>query len=268
MKPRSLFKYFDWAICLVAVTLGLVGCARDVFSGLQISQVQELGDDCSVPATASPLTHTSGVFDVDLPVDSPSPYVLPILVVNNLASVGTGPDELNNIILTHFTVQLSADGMTWDASCPSKFDSPTFTHMLTPGGGAFGTEVEVLTPHHAQCLLAALNPQPNQEPRYVLVTATIQAEGSHGGTKIESAPFDYPIAVCTGCLQQNYGIAALDAVAYPNRPMCADVSDTSSLQANNTSCMPLGEDARFFCCGLTQTTGECYYITNKTSTTP
>lgn len=242
---------------LLVVTLGACDGikATDAFSALQISQVQVLdGKSCSVPGTATSLHRTHGVMDVGLPDslfnDPPQfyPYWLPVLVVNNLSSAGgSKAEELNNIRLTHFTVELSAPNITWKSSCPGTFDTPTITDSLAPGG-ATGASLNIITAAHAQCLQSQVPPQ------NVIVTAKIVAKGRHGGTDIRSAEFTYPVEVCIGCLQTAYETPDLVPYRYPAAlPMCSSLVGSNPYMGD--TCASPGQDATIFCCALTITTG-------------
>jgi hypothetical protein len=245
---------------LLVVALGTCNSlkATDAFTALQISQVQVIdGADCSVPGTATTKYRTQGIMDVGLPDslfnDPPQfyPYWLPLLVMNNLASAGASKaEEMNNITLTHFSVELSAPGVNWDKDlCPSTFDSQPMTVLLSPGG-ATGASLNIITAAHAQCLQSQVPPQ------HVTVTATITAKGRHGGTSIDSSPFTYPVDVCIGCLQTNYTVPELLPYRYPaNMPMCAAFAAGTSNPYSGDTCAPPGQDKTIFCCGITITTG-------------
>jgi hypothetical protein len=230
--------------------------ATDAFTALQISQVQVIdGNDCSVPGTATTKYRTQGIMDVGLPdslFNDPHefhPYWLPVLVLNNLSSAGVSKaEEMNNITLTHFSVELSAPGINWDKDlCPSTFDSQSMTVLLTPGS-ATGASLYAITSAHAQCLQSQVPPQ------HVTVTAKITAKGRHGGIGVESAPFTFPIDVCIGCLQTNYTTADLIPYRYPaNMPMCSSLSGSNPY--TGSACGSPGQDKTIFCCGLTITTG-------------
>lgn len=256
--------------------------ATDEPRGLQIVQVQSITGQtsatsgsttgCTVPATATTSTQSSGVLDVYLPDNSYPPYLLPVLLANDLDPVGgTKATEMNNITVTHFSVTLSAPGMTWDASCPASFDSPPFTIVLAPGSTA-GYALEIIESQHSLCLLQALNPQPSDSgPRHVLVSAQVTAKGSHGGTTIASAPFTYTVDVCTGCEQDSYTDPTLIRYRYPaGYPACAALQGTNLYQGS--PCLPPGQDAPILCCGYTDAAGKARaacpgYSTNTSTTT-
>jgi hypothetical protein len=247
---------------LAGIGLTVLSCgswkATDAYDSLQIVQMQAItgdGTNCVVSGTASASSRQSGTLDVYLPDNSYPPYLLALLIANNLDSVGgTKATEMNNITLTHFSIALSAPGMAWPASCPPNFDSDPFSVLLAPGA-ATGYAVPIIRHQHSQCLLAALAPQPtDQEPRHILVTASIVAKGSHGGTKIESAPFVYTVDVCTGCLQNTYKEASLVRYRYPaGYPACNALSGTNPYQGD--ICLPPGQDVPILCCGLTDASG-------------
>ena len=231
--------------------LGVLTCARyeatGTVSALQIVQVQTVGAaDCVVAGSPTPQTYTHGTFDVYLPDGVFRFYFLPVVVTNNLDSIGgTKATEMNNIVLSNFSVELSAPGVTWTSSCPATFDTDRFTRVLAPGGGSFGTYVKVVTPFHAQCLLEAL---PASASTDITLSVTLRAKGDHGGTAIKSAPFSYSIDVCAGCLQKGYRTASLARFEYPNYAPCAALTGTNPYAGN--PCLSPGEDEKILCCGL------------------
>jgi len=250
-------------LALTGIALTFMSCdswkAKDAFTALQIVQVQTMtanGTSCTVPATASESTKSSGTLDVYLPDNSFPPYVLPLLVANNLDSVGgSKATEMNNITLTHFSVTLSAPGMSWTDSCPATFDSEPFTILLTPGAMA-GYAVNLIKQQHSICLAAALDPQPSdQYPRYKVVTASVKAVGRHGGTTIESAPFVFTVDVCTGCLQDDYADPSLLRYNYnAGYPACNALSGTNPYPGD--ACLPPGQDFPILCCGYVDNAGK------------
>ncbi len=240
-------KRYAYGAACVAIALG-VACATDAFTALQIKQVQVLtGPECSVPGTATTLFRDHGVLDLALPDGSIPPYYLPLLVVNNLASVGNSPaEEMNNITLSHFTVELSAPGVTWNSSCPAKFDTQTITDTIPPGGSV-GTSMDIIQAAHSQCLRSQLTQQG------LVVTAKITAKGRHGGTGIESAPFIFSVDVCAGCLQVGYTDPTLAAYQYPaDVPLCSSFAGSTN-NSTGAPCLPYGQDAPIFCCSVTET---------------
>src|ERR1700690_325980 len=127
--------WFGYGTGCAAIAFGIFACATDAYTALQIAQVQVLsGSDCSVPATKTTVQRIGGTLDLDLPDGSSPPYFLPLLIVNNLASAGgSAADEMNNITLQKFTVELSAPGVSWGAACPATFETPPITVLIPPG---------------------------------------------------------------------------------------------------------------------------------------
>ena len=242
-----------WVACgigFAAIACGLVACksmlATDAYNDLQIKQVQVLsGGDCTVPGTPTALMRHKGVLDLALPDGSTPPYYLPVVVLNNLSSVGgSTADEMNNIDLQHFEINLSAPGVNWDGCPPTKFSTEDFTDRIAPGGSV-GESFNVLTAAHSQCL------QPQVPPEELVVTASIKAIGRHGGTSIESAPFLYTIVLCRGCLQTGYTDPALVTYQYDaDYPACASLLGSNPYPGD--PCLPPGQDKMIFCCGSTR----------------
>jgi hypothetical protein len=242
-------KWFAYVVGCAVIALG-AACATDAFTALQIKQVQVLGaTDCSVPGTPTELFRDHGVLDLALPDGSAPPYRLPVLVANNLAtSGGSAAEEMNNITLRHFDVELSAPGITWNALCPAAFSTQEVTDTIAPSG-AVGTSMYIIMPEHSQCLQSQIPPQG------LAVTAKITAKGRHGGTPIESAPFVFTVDVCAGCLQTGYKNSALAPYQYPaDVPMCSSFTGSSNPYPGDP-CFPPGQDATIFCCGITETIG-------------
>jgi hypothetical protein len=244
-------KWFACGIGSAALAFGFVACV-DAYTALKIEQVQVLSSDCSVPATAT-LRKDKGFLDVGLPDafnDPPTyhPYLLPLLLTNTLDSVGgTTATEMNNILLQHFTVELSAPGVTWNASCPATFDTEPITVTMAPGASV-GASLYIITAAHSQCLL------PQVPEGSLWLTAKVKAVGRHGGTDIKSAWFTYSLVVCKGCLQTDYTDPALVDYAYPaDYPACNAISSSSANPYAGDKCLPAGQDATILCCGSTST---------------
>lgn len=243
--------WIGWDLAVIGVALGLVACdrlmAKDALQALQIQQAQVLSaGDCTVPGEPTSTHKVGGTLDLGLPDGSLPPYMLAVSVVNNLDPVGgSKADEMNNMTLTHFTVELSAPGVTWDASCPRTFDTPTFSFNLAPGSST-GASLYAITPAHSRCLQGLIPAE------HLIVTARVWAKGRHGGTSIESAPFVFPIEVCLGCLQQAYTEAALIAYRYP-----ADYPKCEAMKGSNpylgAACVFPGQDATILCCSVPTT---------------
>jgi hypothetical protein len=256
MTQKNSRTWLGRYVGIIAFAFTLVACGRmlatDAYTALEIKQVQVLDPgECTVPGEPTTVHRTQGVFDIDLPHrtadENAWPYRLPVVVANNLAAVGlTEAEEMNNITLTHFTVELSGPSGVWADSCPGTFDTLTFSYRLTPGGTT-GAGLDALTASHSICLRSAALP--------VVVTASIRAKGRHGGTSIESAPLVYPITVCAGCEQQGYGDPDLVSYSYPNYPYCASLA-TENVYTGDP-CLSPGQDARILCCGLPDGTPLC-----------
>jgi len=246
--------WFAYGMGCAAIASGIVACssflATDAYQALQIKQVQVLsGSDCTVPGTATTVQRTGGILDLDLPDGSTPPYYLPVLIVNNLTSVGgSAADEMNNITLQHFTVELSAPGVSWGASCPATFDTQAITVLLAPGGSV-GEGLDILTAAHSQCL------RPQVPAAHLPVTAKVTAVGRHGGTSIYSAPYTFTVDVCKGCLQTDYVDPTLQSYIYPaDTPMCANFAGSANPYTGDP-CLAPGQDTTIFCCGVTETVG-------------
>ncbi len=252
MMKISVKKWLACDVGILVLVLGLTACdrmlAKDAFAALQIKQAQVLEGTCTVPAEPTAAHRSRGTLDIDLPDLKFPPYVLPVSVANNLAALGASPaEEMNNITLTHFTIELSADGVSWDDSCPKTFDTQKFTFTIEPGG-ATGAHFSALTSAHSRCLY------PYIPAGSLTVTAKIWAKGRHGGTSIESAPFVFPIDVCKGCLQQGYTQPELVVYNYPaDYPVCSSVKGVNPYIGDD--CFAPGQDKPILCCSVQTAVG-------------
>jgi hypothetical protein len=256
-------------VSISAFVLGLMACdsmwATHALTALEIQQVQVLEPakeslSCPVPAEATELHRTEGVFDVALPDGLGWPYVLPVVVANNLdPAASTAADEMNNITLTHFSVELTGPSGLWSDVCPGTFDTLEFSYRLAPGATT-GAVLDALTGAHALCLRSVVGAGP------VVVTAHVRAKGRHGGNSVASAPLVYPITVCAGCMQQGYSEPGLVGYAYPSFPPCAALSTANTYRGD--ACLSPGQDAMILCCGLPDGRVLCPGISTADSTTP
>jgi len=230
--------------------------ATNAYTALQIVQVQVLSEsDCTISRSKTTLTRDRGTLDIDLPRSSAGlfshsySFKLPLLVANNLESVGgSKATDLNNITVTHFSVELSAPGVVWSDSCPARFDTYSFTRLLEPGA-SLGTSVTIITPYHAPCLYPTVAQQRDSR---LMLSATIWAKGVHGGTSIKSAPFLFSVEVCAGCLQV-YNDPNYAQYNHPKYPYCAALTGSNPYQGDR--CSDPGQDKTILCCGVPQSDG-------------
>jgi len=218
--------------------------AKDAYTALQIKQAQSLADDCVIPGEPTSTYKPDGMLDVALPDGVARPYKLPLSILNAMAAVGKNlAEEMNNVTLESFTVELSGDwynnagvaaSISWSDLCPQRFDYPMGTLRMDPGQ-FLGVRIDAMQSGHAACL--------RQLPLYYAeVTAKITAKGRHGGSSIQSAPFKFVIKVCKGCLQTDYTnpeIASLNGAL----PQCASLVTNPYLGG----CF-IGQDKPILCC--------------------
>jgi hypothetical protein len=256
MTQNKSRKWLGWDLSIVVIAFGLVACGRmlatDALNSMQIKQVTKpSGADCSAPQSPTGTHLSTGILDLALPDAFAPTYRLPAyriaaVVANNLDPYGGSPaTEMNNMRLTHFTVELSAPNVQWSDACPATFDTQTFSDTILPGT-TVGETFDVITPSHSLCI------QPYVPAEHLVVTVKVTAKGGHGGTSIKSAAFVFTVDVCAGCLQQGYTDPALVAYEYPaDYPLCAAL--TSSNPYTGDPCLPPGQDVKILCCGLTTT---------------
>jgi len=134
-------------------------------------------------------------------------------------------DELNNIVLKSLHVKLNPDAsagtsVTWASGCSSEFDVPLATFLLAPGA-SIAEVVEIIRPCNAASLAQYLQ---DQNLPAITVHAKIRANGHLGSSDIESPPVDFPVTVCSGCLQTGYPDPAAGQFKFPLIPKCSDLT--------------------------------------------
>jgi hypothetical protein len=231
-----------------ADTSGTGSALDGVPSGLVIVQNQSpeysaLG--CVVPNKASSVRAISGIYDVDL--DRPYPFYAYPLIRNELPKTASDSTiESNRIEYTGVEVKIvSPEGVVLPstAACPTEFSFPDRA-SVSPGEDV-GSAVQVFLPCHSAALLAmfnygALPAEPSAEIRF---EAVVRATARHAATMIKSAPFEFSVRVCRGCLQRGYQ-GEFSVFDYPGVPACTSLK-TNPYPGN--ACNP-AQDALILCC--------------------
>jgi hypothetical protein len=88
---------------------------------------------------------------------------------------------MNNIDLSHFSIELSAPGVTWNASCPATFDTQTITDTIPPGGSV-GAWMYIIT----SCPLPV--PAAADPPTRLSVTARSRQKAVTAGRASKARP--------------------------------------------------------------------------------
>ncbi len=238
MRNQTGRTSIAWSAFVLAVGMGCVEAGSG--SGLVIVQNQvpasTMGGGCVVPVARTELVRLRGVLDVGL--DGDYPYLLFPLVKSQMPSFATGGPDQNRVVVERFEVKIepppTITQVAWTPDCPPRFDYPT-PIFLDPGDEA-SANVPVVRSCHSGLLrtlfqAGTLNPA---APDSTLFRTIVRARGRHGSNEIVSEPFDFPIHVCFGCLQEGF----------PNYPLCSQVV-TNPFPGN--ACNP-AQDANIQCC--------------------
>jgi hypothetical protein len=191
---------------LAAMTVAGATCT-DANESLVILQAQRPDDQCIInDGLQGSIRHDRGVLDVAL--DKPYGYELFPLVVNNLQPIAAeGEIEPNRVSVMGAQVKIvpppGVDVAFGDA-CAAEFDTvgaaqlgPTETRALS---------LEVIRSCHAALfrdlfVAGRLNSSTAEKVDFRVV---VRIKGRHGGTRILSDPFEFPIRICYGCLQTGF----------------------------------------------------------------
>ena len=198
-------------VTLFGTTLGACGRIPGQFEIVN-NQVPSAGT-CSIPVDET-VYAGQGRLDLSLVrASSESAYYVFPLLKNNLAASTSGPD-VNQIFLSSFAVDIRPLGQAPPAT-QALFDAANnpgsadyaLLHYQTPwsgsvasGGGKISSWVAAFPVDLAARIQATqeigLSPS-------LWVNLRVRAFGSTTVQDIESDPFDYPVAVCSGCLVAN-----------------------------------------------------------------
>lgn len=198
---------------LLSFAFGLAACGR-VPGQFEIVNNQVPTANCSVPVNDS-VYQGQGTLDAKLVRGGAgSAYFVFPLLKNNLSGASGGEVDSNKIVLTSFAVDISV--LTAPPAVTSLVDmlnaDPTLSallHYQTPwsgsiasGGGELSAIVAALPVELASRMLGTLglSVQPS-----TFLNLRIRSFGHTTTRDIESDPFDYPVAVCDGCLVANTG---------------------------------------------------------------
>jgi hypothetical protein len=209
LRPRSL-PVLSLAFSSV-LALGACGRVPGQFEILNDQVPKTAGGGCSIPTDE---TVYSGQGTMDLQLVQPGAqagfFFFP-LIKNNLPTSGSGPD-VNEIFLSSFAIDLSvasappATQALFNALESGTSADRALLHFKTLWSGSVASagKISAIVPAFpvelAQRIagLQEISVSPS-----LLVNVRVRAFGSTTSQTLESDPFVYPLAVCSGCLVAN-----------------------------------------------------------------
>ena len=204
---------FKPVLSLLSLACGLVACGR-VPGQFEIVNNQVPTGGCAIPVNDT-VYQGQGTLDAKLVRGGAgSAYFVFPLLKNNLSGASGGEVDANKIVLTSFAVDISVltgppeitslvNMMNADASLSALLHYRTpWSGSIASGGGELSAAVAAFPVELAGRMLGTLglSVQPS-----TFVNLRIRSFGHTTTRDIESDPFDYPVAVCDGCLIANTG---------------------------------------------------------------
>jgi hypothetical protein len=226
------------------------GCGR-VPGQLVFLQNQTPDQGCVISPDENHPYQGTGLVDASLVRSSATSglWVFPLLKNNLPGSSGEGPDP-NQIFIDSFSVDISwltgsdslralineieADGAT---RALLHYKTP-WSGTIMSGGGTFATAVASMPTDLAARLDAHADVT---ETPSLWLQVQIRAFGSTTNQDVESDPFNYPVAVCSGCLVANLQPCPYrTAPANPGHPcnVAQDAPVDCCLAGNDLICPP------------------------------
>jgi len=196
---------------LLSIACGLAACGR-VPGQFEIVNDQVPTDSCAVPVNDS-VYQGQGTLDARLVRNGASAaYLIFPLLRNNLPGASGGEVDSNKIVLTSFAVDISV--LTAPEAVTSLVgmlgadpNLSSLLHYKTPWSGSLasgGGELSAAVPAvPAELAARMLGSQGLSIQRSTWLNLRIRSFGKTTTRDIESDPFDFPIAVCDGCLIAN-----------------------------------------------------------------
>jgi hypothetical protein len=232
---------------LVAVLA--TACTDD--GSLLILQAQALEVGCKLPVTLPGSTSMNPPLEhgrLDVALDRDYPYMLYPLVFNSLPKIGDKLDvEPNHVNVVGARVRIEAPPgvfVPWRADCPQEFDHPSLA-SLDPG--TQGTlAVEAMRSCHAGIFRDMFRARllNSSLSEIIFFRAVVRARGRHGNGEILSAPFEFPIQVCYGCLQTGFS-GDFAQFNFPAVPACDKLG---SHPYTGNPCNPAQDTGPLLCC--------------------
>ena len=204
----SLRIRFHRLLPLLSLACGVVACGR-VPGQFEIVNNQVPTANCSIPVNDS-IYQGQGTLDAKLVRSGAgSAYFVFPLLKNNLSAPTGGEVDTNKIVLTSFAVDISVltgppevtslvNMLNADPSLSALLHYQTpWSGSISSGGGELAAYVAAFPVELAGRMLGTqgLSVQPS-----TFVNLRIRSFGHTTTQDIESDPFDYPVAVCNGCL--------------------------------------------------------------------
>jgi hypothetical protein len=206
----------------------------DANESLIILQAQRPDDQCIInDSVMSSVRHDRGTLDVAL--DTPRGYELFPLVANNLQPIAaTGEIEPNRVAVTGAQIKIVPPpgvNVAFSETCAAEFDSVS-NAQLGPGETR-ALSLEVIRNCHAALIkdLFMAGRLNSSTAEKIDFRAVVRIKGRHGGTRILSDPFEFPIRICYGCLQTGFA-GPFSAFNFPEPVPACDKLTTNPYQGN------------------------------------
>ncbi len=210
---------------ILALSLGLTAACGRVPGQFEIvnNQVPSSTDGCQIPIDETKYTG-QGTMDLRLVrAGAEAGYLLFPLLKNNLPGAEDGPD-INRISLSSFAVDITLASAPPSATAlfaaleSGSASERALLHFKTPwsgtvsAGGKSAAGVSAVPVALVQRIsaLQEIGVSPS-----LWLNLRVRAFGSTRNGAIESDPFDYPLAICSGCLVAS--VQACPATAAPTR---------------------------------------------------
>lgn len=240
-----------WGVMLAA---GLGGVAlatscTDANDSLTIVQLQKVDEACLISQESGGTDRlVEGVLDVGL--DKPYGYNIYPLVSNNLPSTAENSSiEPNRVSLTGAEIKVMAPiDVTWPANCPPTFNDASSAN-LNPGERGALSLVGLRACHAAVIrdlfVSRKLDPSLGETVKFRI---NMRAQGRHGGTSIQSDPFEFPIRVCYGCLQTGFSGAYAEFSFSSSQPKVLACDRMVENPYKGNPCNPAQDYGPVLCC--------------------
>lgn len=235
----------------LAVTVAATAACTDANEALVVLQAQAPEDGCVINSEPASLRLDRGTLDVAM--DRPYGYTLFPLVRNNMtAEMFEGEINANRVMVTGAQIKLVPPpgvDIPFSDTCAAEFDAIGNAQIYPDTSQVMS--LEVIRSCHASLVrdLFKAGRLNSSIAERIDFRVSLRVKGDHGGKRLLSDPFEYPIRVCYGCLQTGFD-GPFAAFNFPQPVPACDRLTSNPYQGNTCRGLVAQDVGPVLCCAL------------------
>lgn len=235
----------------LAATVAAAAACTDANEALVVVQAQAPDEDCVISSEAGSLRLDRGTLDVAM--DKPYGYTMFPLVRNNMtAEQAEGEINANRVLVTGAQVKLMPPpgvDIPFTDTCTAEFDAVSYAQVYPDTTQSLS--LEVMRSCHAALIrdLFKAGRLNSSTAERIDFRVSMRVKGDHGGERLLSDPFEFPVRVCYGCLQTGFD-GAFAAFNFPQPVPACDRLTSNPYQGNSCRGLIAQDVGPVLCCAL------------------